>query len=161
MKTKWLLIGVALLTAILALGAVACGDDDEDALEDILEEIEDELADLGVFQLVASLTGPEASGEAEISLNGEGILVTLIMEGLTEGAHANHLHHGTCDDQGEIHITLDDVVADDSGDGSQTTSNDEQPIDHFESGHYLAVHTEDSETIGEVISCGEVVNPLA
>ena len=161
MKTKWLLIGVALITAVLALGAIACGDDDEDALEDILEELEDELADLGVLQLVASLTGPEASGEADISLNGEGILVTLIMEGLTEGAHANHLHHGTCDDQGEIHIFLDDVVADDSGDGSQTTSNDEQPIDHFESGHYLAVHVEDSETIGEVISCGDVVNPLA
>ncbi len=161
MKTKWLLIGVALLTAILALGAVACGDDDDDELEDILDEIQDELDDIGVFQLVASLTGPEASGEADISPNGEGILVSLIMEGLPEGAHANHLHHGTCDDQGEIHIFLDDIVADDSGDGLQTTSDDEQPIDHFEYGHYLAVHAEDSETIGEVISCGEVVNPLA
>ena len=30
MKTKWLLIGVALLTAVLAIGAIACSDDDED-----------------------------------------------------------------------------------------------------------------------------------
>ena len=30
MKTKWLLIGVALLTAVLAIGAIACGDDDDD-----------------------------------------------------------------------------------------------------------------------------------
>ena len=158
MKTKWLLIGVALITAVLAIGAIACGDDDDDGNGDIIDDIID---DDMVLQLVASLTGPEASGEAEISLNGEGIRVSLIMEGLTEGAHANHLHHGTCDDQGEIHIFLDDIVADDSGDGSQTTPDDEQPIDHFESGHYLAVHAEDSETIGEVVSCGDVVNPLA
>ncbi len=161
MKTKWLLLGVALFTAVLAIGAIACSDDDDDELEDILDEIQDELDDLGVLQLVASLTGPEASGEATISPNGEGILVSLDMAGLTEGAHANHLHHGTCDDLGEIHIFLDDLVADDSGDGSQTTSSDEQPIDHFESGHYLAVHAEDSETIGAVIACGDVVDPLA
>ncbi len=156
MKTKWLLIGVALLTAILALGAIACSDDDDDEhLDDILDEIQDELDDLGVLQLVASLTGPEASGEATISPNGEGILVSLDMVGLTEGAHANHLHHGTCDDQGEVHIPLDNIVADESGDGSQTTSNNEESIDHFETGHYLAVHAED----GAVVACGDVVAP--
>ena len=30
MRTKWLLIGVALLTAVLAIGAIACSDDDDD-----------------------------------------------------------------------------------------------------------------------------------
>ncbi|MCH7699074.1 MAG: amino acid ABC transporter substrate-binding protein [Chloroflexi bacterium] len=30
MKTKWLLIGVALITAVLAIGAIACGDDNDD-----------------------------------------------------------------------------------------------------------------------------------
>ena len=110
-----------------------------------------------VLLLVASLTGPEASGEAEISANGEGILVSLAMQGLTEGAHANHLHHGTCAEQGEIHITLDDIVADAAGDGLQTTANDEESLDHFATGHYLAVHAEDSETIGDVVSCGDVV----
>lgn len=161
MKTKWLLIGVALLTAVLAIGAIACGDDDEEALEDILDELQDELDEIGIFQLTASLTGPEASGEADISLNGEGIRVSLSMEGLTEGAHANHLHEGTCTEQGEIHITLDDIVADDSGDGLQTTANDEEPLDHFETDHYIAVHAEDSETIGEVVACGDIVNPLS
>ncbi len=161
MKTKWLLIGVALLTAVFAIGAIACSDDDEEALEDILDELQDELDDLGVFQLTASLTGPEASGEADISPNGEGILVSLSMQGLTEGAHANHLHLGSCAEQGEIDITLDDIVADASGDGLQTTSNNEQPIDNFATGYYLAVHAEDSETIGEVVACGDIVNPLS
>ena len=30
MKKHWLFIGIALITAVLALGAVACGDDDDD-----------------------------------------------------------------------------------------------------------------------------------
>ena len=166
MKTKWLLIGVALLTAVLALGAIACGDDDDDDDDDDGngDIIDDVIDDDMILQLVASLTemdGSGASGEADISLNGEGILVSLIMEGLTEGAHANHLHHGSCAEQGEIHIFLDDIVADENGDGTQTTGSDEAPLDHFETGHYLAVHVEDSETIGAVVSCGDVVAPAA
>lgn len=162
MRGKWLLIGVGLLIAVFAIGAVACGDDDDDDVEDAIEDILDELDDLGVLQLVAQLEeegGTGVSGEADISLNGDGILVSLSMEGLTEGPHANHLHHGTCDDQGEIHITLDDVLADASGDGSQTTGNNEQPLSHFEDGHYLAVHEAGSDTIGAVVACGNVVLP--
>jgi hypothetical protein len=158
MKTKWLLIGVALLTAVLAIGAIACSDDDEeDTNGEVIDDDIDIDGDLGIFQLTASLTGPEASGEAEISPNGEGILVSISMEGLTAGEHANHLHDGSCDEQGEVVIALDNIVADENGDGSQTTANDEGSIDHYATGHYLAVHAED----GEVISCGDVVNPLA
>ena len=148
---------------MLAIGAVACSDDDDDeVLDDILDELEDELDDLGVLQLVVHLSeqdGSGASGEADLTPNGDGILVSLVMEGLTEGAHANHLHHGSCAEQNEIHITLDDIVADENGDGLQTTSNNEQPLAHFETGHYLAVHAEDSETIGDVVACGDVVAP--
>ena len=150
MQTKWLVIGVALLTAVLAIGAIACGDDDDDNGDTNGDD------DDMVLQLVASLSemdGSGASGDATISPDGEGIRVSLDMAGLTEGEHANHLHHGSCAAQGDVHITLDNIVADDSGDGSQTTSNDEQPIDHFETGHYLAVHADD----GAVVSCGDVV----
>lgn len=162
-NTKWLLVGVALLISVFAIGAVACGDDDddEDDAPAATEAPADDDDDM-VLELVANLTemdGSGASGEAKISPNGDGILVSLGMAGLTEGAHANHLHHGSCADLGEIHIFLDDVVADENGDGTQTTADDEQPIDHFVAGHYLAVHAEDSETIGVVVSCGDVVAP--
>ncbi len=30
MRKNWLLIGVGLLVAVLAIGAIACGDDDDD-----------------------------------------------------------------------------------------------------------------------------------
>ena len=59
---------------------------------------------------------------------------------------------------GEIHIFLDDIVADSEGDGTQTTGDDEQPLSHFETGHFLAAHTEDSETIGAIVACGDVVS---
>ena len=159
MRGKWLLVGVGLLIAVFAIGAVACGDDDDD-VEDAIEDILEELDDLGVLQLVAHLEevdGSGASGEADLSLNGDGILVSLIMEGLTEGSHPNHLHHGTCDDQGEIHITLDGVVADASGDGLQTTANNEEPLSHFETGHYFAVHVSDTDLT--VVACGNVELP--
>ncbi|MCH8993465.1 MAG: hypothetical protein IH959_00655 [Chloroflexi bacterium] len=159
MRGKWLLVGVGLLIAVFAIGAVACGDDDDD-VEDAIEDILEELDDLGVLQLVAHLEevdGSGASGEADLSLNGDGILVSLIMEGLTEGSHPNHLHHGTCDDQGEIHITLDGVVADASGDGLQTTANNEEPLSHFETGHYFAVHESDTDLT--VVACGNVELP--
>ncbi len=159
MRGKWLLVGVGLLIAVFAIGAVACGDDDDD-VEDAIEDILEELDDLGVLQLVAHLEeegGSGVSGEADLSLNGDGILVSLIMEGLTEGVHPNHLHHGTCAEQGEIHITLDGVVADASGDGLQTTANNEEPLSHFETGHYLAVH--ESESDFTVVACGNVEAP--
>ncbi len=161
MRKNWVLIGVGLLAAVLAIGAVACGDDDDD-VDDLVDEILDELDDLGVLQLVAHLSevdGSGASGEAELSVNGDGILVSIIMEGLSEGVHANHLHDGTCEEPGEIHITLDGLVADDLGDALQTTANNEEPLSHFETGHYLAVHVGDDETIGAVVACGDVVEP--
>ncbi len=161
-NTKWLLIGVALLISVLAIGAVACSDDDDDDDDDDDEAPtateEEQIDDDMVLELVASLTemdGSGASGDASISPNGEGILVSLEMAGLTEGEHQNHLHDGSCAEQGPVHIALDNVVADENGDGSQTTSNDEEPIDHFVEGHYLAVHAED----GAVVSCGDVVAP--
>lgn len=155
MRSKWLLGAIGLLIAVLAIGAIACGDDEKTA-EEIVDEILGELDDLGVLFLNASLTevdGSGASGEANLSLNGEGILVSLVMEGLSEGAHPNHLHDGSCDELGEIHIALDNIVADDAGDGIQTTGSDEEPLSHFETGHALAVHAED----GAIVACGDVI----
>ena len=156
MRSKWLLAGIGLLIAVLAIGAIACGDDDELSQDDI-----DEQEDPGVLRLTASLTevdGAGASGEANLSIDGEGIRVSLDMEGLTEGAHANHIHDGSCDDLGPIVVPLDGIVADSAGDGSQTTGNPDEPLSHLETGHYVAVHAEDVETIGAIVACGDIVS---
>ena len=155
MRSTWLLLGIGLLTAVLAIGAIACGDDDD--TDKIIDDIIDAV---GVLRLTASLTevdGSGASGEADLSLNDEGILVSLVMEGLTEGAHANHIHDGSCGGLSEIHIYLDDIVSDSSG-GFQTTANYESPLSHFETDHFLAVHAEDKQTIGPIVACGDIVS---
>ena len=154
MSRKALLLAVGLLAAVLSIAAVACDDGDDDNGDGNGGVI----VDGDVLQLVATLTeegGSGASGVAELSVNGEGILASLVMEGLSEGVHPNHLHHGSCAEQGEIHITLDNVVADESGDGLQTTANDEQPLSHFAEGHYLAVHEAEDDLT--VVACGDVV----
>ena len=151
MRSRWLLTGIGLLIAVLAIGAIACGDDDD--TDDIID-------DVGVLLLTASITevdGSGASGEATLSINGEGILVSIVMEGLTEGVHANHIHDGSCDNLGPIDVPLDGIVADSAGAGSQTTGNQDEPLSHFETGHYVAVHAEDVETIGAVVACGDIV----
>ena len=115
-----------------------------------------------ILPLIVSLVeegGSGVSGQAGFSVIGNGILATLAMSGLSQGTHPNHLYHGSCAEQGgEIHVTLDNIVADETGAGIQSTNNDEQPLSHFEAGHYLAVH--ESEDDLTVVACGDVVSSI-
>ena len=151
MRTKWLLLGIGLLTAILAVAAVACDDDDDD----------DGGGGDGAGSLSATLSeveGNGVTGSATLTETDVGYTrVEVTMAGLSEGPHANHLHHGTCDAQGEVHVTLEELQASADGDATATTTDfaEEDPdpaFNHFEAGHYVAVHAAD----GAVISCGDV-----
>ena len=155
MRKNWLLIGVGLLAAVLAVAAIACGDDDTTTGDGNGGDGDD----TAVTELTATLEEVEGSGvtgNATITANNGGIGVVATLSGAPEGAHANHLHHGACDDFGEVHITLEELVADADGAAAATTSDDEQPLSHFEEGHYLAVHVGDNDTVGDVITCGDV-----
>ena len=172
MRRNWLLLGIALLVALLTIGAVACSNDDDDngngdapeATVVIGEpEATDEVTDGDggeILLLVATVSGVDdagISGEVTISPDVDGILVDVVVAGLPEGARANHLHHGDAcppDPNGEVHIALTDVEADAAGDGEQSTSDATEPIEHFAAGHYYAVHDAD----GAVIGCGTVVS---
>ena len=163
MRKNWLLIGVGLLVAVLAIGAIACGDDDDNGNgdgngngDDIGDGNGNGNGDL-LIRLSVTLTGPDANGTAELTVNGEGILVTISMAGLQSGsAHASHIHDGTCDDIGGIDISLTGIVGDEAGDGSQIDNNTENSLSHYETGHSLAVHEADGSP-GAIISCGEIV----
>ena len=180
MRRNWLLLGIALLVALLTIGAVACSDDDDDDNGNGVEpeatvvigepEATDEVTDGDgdgdggeVLLLVATILevdGSGVSGEVQISPDVDGILVDVVVAGLAEGAHQNHLHHSEAcppDPGGDIHIALTDVEADANGDGIQTTSDDTAAIDHYATGHYYAVHADD----GAVIGCGTVVSGIS
>ncbi len=158
MRKSWLLIAIGLLIALLAVAAIACdGDDDDDG----------DAGDGGgvVATLTATLAevgGNGVTGGAVLTEADDGTTVVVVtLTGLPEGPHANHLHHGTCDAQGEVHVTLEELQASADGDATATTSgfpsDPEDPgLDHFAAGHYVAVHEAGNDTVGAVISCGNV-----
>ena len=178
MKKLWILAVAGLLTAVFALGAVACSDDDDDdgaADEPTATEVMSETpaattagtaepgAEIAPITMEA-IGDTGASGSATITQNAAGgtdVEVT-IDSGLEEGSHQSHIHHGTCaTEPGEIHVNLTNVEADASGAGTATTT-DPQPADgsaapaydhYLAREHYVAVHALD----GTLVSCGDVV----
>ncbi len=153
MRKNWLLIGIGLVVAVLAVAAVACDDDDDDDGGD-----GDGATTLSA--ILAEIEGNGVTGNATLTETDDGTTqVVVTMAGL-DGTHANHLHHGTCDAQGEVHVTLEELQADADGDATATTTDfaEEDPdpeFSHFETGHYVAVH-EAGGAPGPVISCGDV-----
>ena len=129
-----LLVGVVVMA--VALGAVACGDDKE---------------------LGAEMSGDGMTGTATITEDGDGVEVVVEVEGLPPGMHANHIHHGSCANQGAVHVPLTELDADAGGDAEATTNWADNDIDHFETGHYVAAHEmSTADGVGAVIVCGEV-----
>ncbi len=154
MRTKWLLIGFGLLVGVVAIAAVACDDDDENG------------GDGGAAgELTATLSemdGSGVTGTAILTEDDDGTArVVVSMEGLPEGPHANHIHHVSCEAQGEVHLTLEELQAGADGDAEATTTDfpEEDPdraLNYFATGHYIAVHVGGNDTVGAVISCGNI-----
>ena len=143
-----LALGVLLALAMLLIAA-ACGDDDGG----------------GAKELTATLSEMEGSGvtgTATLTEDDDGTTrVVVSMEGLPEGRHANHIHHVTCDAQGDVHLTLEELQAGADGVAEATTTDfpEEEPdreLNYFEVGHYIAVHVGGNDTVGAVISCGNI-----
>ena len=71
--------------------------------------------------------------------------------------HANHVHHGSCASQGEVDVPLTELDADTNGDAGAETEWDADDIDHFATGHYVAIHERSTANgVGDVIVCGDV-----
>jgi len=146
-----LALGLLLAVAMLVIAA-ACGDDDDGDGG-------------GARQLTATLSemdGSGVTGTAILTEDDDGTTrVVVSMEGLPEGPHANHIHHVSCDAQGAVHLTLDELQAGADGVAEATTTDfpEEDPdrqLSYFEVGHYIAVHVGGNDTVGAVISCGNI-----
>ena len=156
----------------MLLLAAACGDDDDDddaaatatatteATATATEATATEVATAPSEPLRAAVSGVESSGvsgRVTLAAGGDGTQVDVSLSGLPARAHANHLHHGSCDEQGEVHVPLAELEAGDDGSGKGTTTFDDPALDHFAAGHYHAVHEAGDDTVGAVIACGDVV----
>ncbi len=148
MRKNWLLLGIGMVVAVLAVAAIACSDDDDD----------DSGGGDGATTLSATLSavdGNGVTGSATLVEADDGTTEVVVEMAGLDGTHANHLHHGTCDAQGEVHVALTELQADADGDDTATTTFDDPELIHFETGHFVAVHEAGGEP-GPVISCGDV-----
>jgi CHRD domain len=115
-----------------------------------------------VQTVLSASTSPSqaAIGNAQLSLSGGKLTVTLALQGLQpKSTHAAHVHSGSCGDQGKVLYDLKPIVADASGKGSTTTT-----ISGVSSvpdvGWYINVHlTTDmtTQTSDDPIACGDVL----
>ena len=133
-----LIIGAFAVSLLLAAG---CDDDDDGDLTATLRGVD----------------GVTASGTASLQAKGDGIEIEVEVDGIPPGLHANHVHHGSCANEGEIHVPLRDLVADSDGDAEAETEWNANDIDHFATGHYVAIHERSTaDGVGAVIVCGDV-----
>ena len=165
MRTKWLLIGVGLLTAVLAVAAIACDDDEDDdgdavptatveGPEATATEEETTDADGQSSVTLSEVDGSGVTGSATLSDTAAGTeVVVTVSGGLEEGSHANHVHEGTCDAVGNIGEPLENLEAGSDGSAPATTTMTAAVFDHLlEEGHLVAVHALD----GSIDACGDI-----
>lgn len=90
MRTRWLLIGVGLLTAVLAIGAVACDDDEDGDEVPTATVVEGEMTPVDAEPTTPTITleevgGSGIAGTATLTALGNDIEVELDVTGLQEG----------------------------------------------------------------------------
>lgn len=103
--------------------------------------------------------GQAAMGTAQLTLTGSTLTVKVTVSGLVpNSSHANHIHLGSCASQGKVLYPLTTLVADASGNASETTTiNNVTSI--ASSGWYVNVHNSTAlttQTGFDPIACGDV-----
>ena len=125
----------------------------DEADEDALREIDRLEAPL------ESVVFGKQSGQAVFEPTQEGTRISLRLSGLAEGPHAAFIQHGTCNSHGEVHVRLEEVVADGLGNGESSTFITDPDFLHFREVHYIAVYEFGIDVIGGLATCG-VIGPV-
>jgi Cu/Zn superoxide dismutase len=97
----------------------------------------------------------DARGRAEVFQKGSDVTVWIALKGLTPGAHAVHLHVGTCAAPGTVAVSLGDVTAGPDGRASMKIAST-STIPVAANGYSLDVHAAASATPGDVVACGDL-----
>ena len=112
----------------------------------------------GETVLMAEVEGVDSdvAGTVEITVSDGSAEVAVNLTDLPEGAHANHIHVGSCDEQGDVVFPLTELEAGADGTATGETTID-ATADELLEGHYYAVHEAGDGTVGAVIGCGDIV----
>lgn len=169
MRKTFAIVGVTLLGAGLAFGAIGC-------TKRIAPPPVASTNFVGVAPAQTEIPEPEAlvaelkavgsgqtSGKASFAKgdSGVGSKITVEVTGAPPGAHLNYIYHNNCTGEGEKHGPLTALNADAAGVATGVTNFSSLSMAHFVTGsHFLAVHGgATSETAGPAIACGAIKDP--
>jgi Cu/Zn superoxide dismutase len=96
-----------------------------------------------------------AHGRAEVFQKGTDVTVWVKLSGLTPGAHAVHLHAGTCAAPGTIVVSLGDLTAGPDGKARMKIAST-STIPVAGNGYSLDVHAAGGGAAGDVVACGDL-----
>jgi hypothetical protein len=104
--------------------------------------------------------GSNVSGLAWVTQDGDHLIVTTLIWGLAPGsAHSNHIHTGSCANQGGIVYDLADLTANDQGVATATTRVNTDMAMMGMASHYVNVHAGilgSSPAAAAGITCGNI-----
>jgi Cu/Zn superoxide dismutase len=94
-------------------------------------------------------------GRAELAQKGSDVAVWVKLSGLTPGAHAVHLHAGTCAAPGAVAVSLGDVTAGPDGTAfAKLAATSSATV--VGTGFSLDVHATNGATPGATVACGDL-----
>ncbi len=97
----------------------------------------------------------EERGHAEVVQKGSDVSVWIKLRGLTPGAHALHLHAGSCATPGAVAVSLGDVTAGPDGTVSTKVAASSSILVAMK-GYSLDVHAGASAAPGATVACGDL-----
>jgi len=109
-----------------------------------------------VLQAEVAGVDSDVAGTVDITVTDGSAEVVVNLTNVPEGAHANHIHVGSCDEQGDVVFPLTELEAGADGTATGETTID-VTADELLEGHYYAVHEAGDDTVGAVIGCGDIV----
>lgn len=152
--------------AILPLGLAACGGDDAEleegvvltdtAVAPVTAPAADAAASAMATQVTMSPVGSATTtGTAMVTAAGSSTEVTVQLTGLSEGAHAGHIHQGTCDAPGSPVAPLQDATAGADQSATVTSTAEVDPMSVMDGNHIIMYH-ESSSPPGAPVVCGQI-----
>lgn len=159
------------LLAVLPFALAACGGDEEVELEgdagmEAAAPMDTAMGGMagmdhggaGVPTVVAlqAVGGSNAGGQATVTGAGAETRIEVQLTGAGEGAHAGHIHSGTCDNIGPPVQPLQELTAGADGSGMVTTTVAIDPATVMNGQHSVQYHQSGAPNPGPGIACGTI-----
>ena len=105
---------------------------------------------------IEGVDGNEVGGSITLTERDGATEVVVTLTGLEEGAHANHLHAGSCAAVGAVVHPLEELEADAAGNAT-ATSTVQATTEELSTGFYYTVHAGGDDAAGDGIGCADFV----